>query len=514
MVRLIQFSWLARLGRHRDRRSRLVLWRALAVGLITLGAVSLLYPGMAKAQVAAPAASASDPRATFVDGNVVTCAEAGITAPAGSVLIQMGSDNNNNAADVNVSGVVAPHTPEGEEVNVTLLNSSVVIDAVVVKGGPAYNLYTNPTFLPPTLLAPQHYISPFNSGGNIPTISHWFVCYHLAAPPTGSISVSKTVIGASGVITTTPPTSYSALVTCRNPAGTVIATGTVTFESGGGLGTPDPVLTGLPINTVCTVVEQSPPSGAVVSYTPAGANTTGVTVTGTSPVEVGIANDFSGDAVETGTLQLAKAVVNSGGATAPSTFTAQVLCNDSPATGGTVTLPGTGGPGTPTLTPEVGFACAIEETSVPGWTATYSVNGGPATSTAPFIVDITSATTTVTVTITNTATTTTTTTTTAPTTTTTTPSTGPGSETTTTTTHPVTVTTAPPAAASVAAAGSTGSTPSGATSQLPATGARPYFAIFDGLLAILIGCLLLVGSRLTTSRPKPSHRKGRRRRDP
>jgi hypothetical protein len=509
MVSFIQFGMLTRLGRQRDRPSRHVVLRAVAVGLITLGAVALLYPGIARAQVGAPAASGSDPRATFVEGNVTTCAGAGISAPAGSELIQMGSDKNDNAADDNVSGVVAAHSPEGEEVNITLLNSSVVIDAVIVKGGPAYNLYTNPTFLPPTLLAPQHYISPFNSGGNIPTISHWFVCYHLAAPATGSISVTKTVIGASGVITAAPPTSYSALVTCRNPAGAVIATGTVTFESGGGLGSPDPVLTGLPINTVCTVVEQSPPSGAVVSYTPAGADTTGVTVTGTAPVEVGITNDFSSDPVETGALQLEKTVVNPGGATTPSTFTAQVLCNDPPATGGTVTLPGTGGPGTPTFTPEVGFACAIEETSVPGWTATYSVNGGPASSTAPIVVNITSATTTVTVTITNTATATTTTTTTGSTTTTTTPSTGPGTGTTTTTSQPVTATTAPPTAASVAAAESTGSTPSGGTSQLPATGARPYFAIFGGLLAILIGSLLLVGSKLTASRPKPSHRKRR-----
>jgi hypothetical protein len=510
MVRFIQLGVLAGLGRYRDRRSRLVILRALAVGLITLGAVSLLYPGIARAQVAAPRASASDPRAIFVAGNVTTCAGAGITAPAGSELIQMGSDKNDNAADDNVSGVVAAHTPEGEEVNITLLNSSVVVDAVIVKGGPAYNLYTNPTFLPPTLPPDQHYISPFNTGGNIPTISHWFVCYHLAAQPaTGSISVSKTVIGASGVIAATPPTSYSALVTCTDPAGAV-TTGTVTFESGGGLGSPDPVLTGLPINTVCTVVEQSPPSGAVVSYTPAGADTTGVTVTGTAPVEVGITNDFSSDPVETGSLQLEKSVVNPGGATVPSTFTAQVLCNDSPATGGTITLPGTGGPGTPTLTPEVGFACAIEETSVPGWTATYSVDRGPATSTAPVIVDITTAGTTVTVTITNTATATTTTTTTGPTTTTTTPSAGPGTGTTTTTSQPVTATTAPPTAASVAAGESTGSTSAGATSQLPATGARPYFAIFGGLLAILIGSLLLLGSKLTTSRPKPSHRKRRR----
>ncbi len=30
----------------------------------------------------------------------------------------------------------------------------------------------------------QHYISPLNPGGNVPAISHWFVCYHLDERPT------------------------------------------------------------------------------------------------------------------------------------------------------------------------------------------------------------------------------------------------------------------------------------------------------------------------------------------
>ena len=87
-----------------------------------------------------------------------------------------------------MAGVVAPNSGtikpgQGEEVNVTLVNPAAVIDAVVVKGGNGHNVYLNPSFLPPTLGSPQHYISPFNGGGNVPTISHWFVCYHLTTPP-------------------------------------------------------------------------------------------------------------------------------------------------------------------------------------------------------------------------------------------------------------------------------------------------------------------------------------------
>ena len=194
----------------------------------------------------------SDGRAVFHDGNVVTCAGAGFPG-----TIQMGSPQNHDASDANVSGVVAPNSGtiqpgQGEEVNVTLVNPLAVIDAVVVKGGNGYNVYSNPSFLPPTLGPPQHYISPFNGGGNVPTISHWFVCYHLTTPPpTGSITVRKTVIAPDGVTATALPTTFSATVTCGQQ---VVV---VTLPGGGGVGTPDPALSGLAPGTLCTVVEDT-----------------------------------------------------------------------------------------------------------------------------------------------------------------------------------------------------------------------------------------------------------------
>src|SRR5436189_265862 len=75
------------------------------------------------------------------------------------------------------------HPGQGEELNVTVTNPDVVVDAVVVKGGNGYNVYPNPSapppILPPALPPPQHYIAPLNGGGNVPALSHWFVCYHL-----------------------------------------------------------------------------------------------------------------------------------------------------------------------------------------------------------------------------------------------------------------------------------------------------------------------------------------------
>jgi hypothetical protein len=150
----------------------------------------------------------------MVVGNVVTCAGAGF---AGS--IQMGSPTNANASDANVSGTVKTNAGaikpgQGQEVNVAITGAGVVVDAVIVKGGPAYNVYSNASVLPPALNPDQHYISPLNGGGNVPTISHWFVCYHLTTPPAaGSLTVTKIVIAPNGQPTTLLPTSYTALST-------------------------------------------------------------------------------------------------------------------------------------------------------------------------------------------------------------------------------------------------------------------------------------------------------------
>ena len=57
------------------------------------------------------------------------------------------------------------------------------VHAVVVHGGNGYNKYVDPNTLPPTLPPDQHYIAPLNGGGQIPTLSHWFVCYAASGTP-------------------------------------------------------------------------------------------------------------------------------------------------------------------------------------------------------------------------------------------------------------------------------------------------------------------------------------------
>jgi hypothetical protein len=238
----------------------------------------------------------------MVVGNVTTCTGAGFAGD-----IQVGSSSNGNASDANVSGVVKTNAGTtqpgvGQEVDITLLTGTVVVDAVVVKGGPAYNVYSNSAVLPPALSPDQHYISPLNPGGNVPTISHWFVCYHLGAPPeAGSLVLSKVVGAPDGTPLIPLPTSFTATVTCTPPADEVDAAAplvsTVTFGGGGGIGTAVPALDNLDIGTVCVVDEDTTgfDPATLVSYDPAIAHTTGVVIPDSEVgVSVQITNDFSG----------------------------------------------------------------------------------------------------------------------------------------------------------------------------------------------------------------------------
>ena len=449
--------------------------RGVLSGTCLLAAVAfalVVAPSRADAQVPVPAAAPSDSRADFVPGNVVTCAGAGILPAPGVTIVQVGAPLNNSAADVNVSGTVSPHPGGGEEVNVTILGPNVVIDAVVVKGGDGYNIYSNPAVLPPALAPPQRYISPFVGSGNVPRISHWFICYHETTPiPVGSLQVLKQVQAPDGVPVTPLPTSFTALVNCiGDPAHQNV---TISFGLGGGRSsTPD--LVGIPIGTVCTVVEQSPGSGAVVNYTPVGANSPGVTIGSGAGVVVSIINDFSNVPVQRGTIHFEKILVpGPPGVEPPPTFTVEIACDD--GTRELVTLPGTGGSGTPDISVRTLSFCALAEdsTSLPvGWTVTYSLNGGPPSATAPQVPVGDSST--QTVTITNDAT-----------------AVPPPSSTTT-----IAGTTPTTAAATTVANPTT--TLVGATGALPPTGGRGSAAVVAAVLLVISGLTVVLLTRRPT----------------
>ncbi|NUO56881.1 MAG: hypothetical protein HOV71_01450 [Hamadaea sp.] len=385
--------------------------RATGIGAITLAMV-LAIPAYASARAPAfqppeVAAAPSDNRAEYHDGNVTTCAD--VTGVPDDD-IQVGGQGDANAQDQYVIGTTA----DGKEVNVAITPAGtaagVVVDAVVVKGGDGYNVYRAP-YVPPTLPPDQNYISPLTNGGNVPDISHWFVCYHLEeAPGTNEHAVlSKIVIPPPGVPVEDLPTTYTVTVTCAG-----FPPFDVTFNSGGGAAVAgQEKLDLVPDGTVCTVAEQGTgglPDGSEVTYIPADAATTGV-VKGEDPLIAVVVNNFSDVDVETTSLQVTKVVDAAAGTTVPDSFTWGISCEDTHgdptgqidgkltpqvvtvAAGGTVLVEDIA----------VGAHCAVEEdtSSLPaGWSAAYTVGDGQPSAQFPvFEVDDDQA---VTVTITNT----------------------------------------------------------------------------------------------------------------
>ena len=105
----------------------------------------------------------------------------------------------------------------------------------------------------------------------------------------GSLSVIKTVVVPANPVSGIP-TSFTVNVTCDDEVTDV----DVTFPASGGAGTP-PVIEDIEAGSTCVVTELdtgSFPPGSVVTYNPAGANTTGVVVDANVNVQVGVTNAF------------------------------------------------------------------------------------------------------------------------------------------------------------------------------------------------------------------------------
>jgi hypothetical protein len=269
--------------------------RARVVGCVSAVA---LVAGLTVALTAgsAGAASPSDDRADFHSGNVVNCAQIGL--PDSILAFANGTDS---IDDGNVSGVVV----NGTTVNVDDPPAGITIDAVVVKGGPAYNVYSTSSgtddgnHVPPAEDTPTEYISPLNGGGNVPTVSHWFICYSGEVPPpaTGSLAVTKVVIPVPAGQTPVEaiPASFTVHVECDDETTAdlvlpVIEEGVPNFTG---------VVTGIEDGAICTVEETTAlPTGGTVAYTPITVTTDGVEVFGGEQTEVTVTNDFSGVEVE------------------------------------------------------------------------------------------------------------------------------------------------------------------------------------------------------------------------
>lgn len=178
---------------------RLLRSAAIAIGatLLTATAAFASPPGWTP--------GSGDERATAHAGNVTTCAQAGLSGR--TVTFDGVEDETGTYVTITKADI-----PAGE----TILS-------VVVKGGPAYNVYTG-------LKSWTNLHSPINVGGQTPTISHWFACVSggegggstTKCPPSGT---TTTTTGESTTTTTAP--------TKETTTGTTGSTTTTTGTTGG-----------------------------------------------------------------------------------------------------------------------------------------------------------------------------------------------------------------------------------------------------------------------------------------
>lgn len=168
------------------------------VALLRAGTIALAAVGVTGFVLASGIASADPaPPPRLIKGNVTTCAKAGLS---GTILFGGGPGFSPNPAAG--SGTVSP---DGRFVDVTI-NSGYTATGIVVKGGPDTYVYDGPFVGPVTI---EDLRSPNNKGGNIPQISHWFVCgmktKPTTAPPTSA--PPTTAPPTTAPPTTAPPTT-------------------------------------------------------------------------------------------------------------------------------------------------------------------------------------------------------------------------------------------------------------------------------------------------------------------
>ena len=169
--------------KNRVRAALLAL--PLAIGL-SLGAAT-----------AAHAAETDDPRATAYDDNATTCADAGLSGEhvTKRITYQGGTPN------------------EDQYLDITAVDEGVEVTGIVVKGGNGYNVYVpgqnGLSATPPW----EELRSPLTDGGNLPQISHWYVCGSYSPPTSTTTTTDTTTTTTTETTTTTSETSATETTT-------------------------------------------------------------------------------------------------------------------------------------------------------------------------------------------------------------------------------------------------------------------------------------------------------------
>ena len=168
---------------HSNRVPRRRARRAVGGALLTAALIGGAFA--ATTAWAGEPGGVSDQRATLVQGNVQTCADIGF--PTASQLDSGGqpqaSGTQTSTPDGLITVTISDRVGGGQRLDIVNLGATIL--GTAVKAGNAYNQY------PGNVLTDL--IGPFvGQNNNVPTISHWILCYGPGDPGGGG--------GAAGAV--------------------------------------------------------------------------------------------------------------------------------------------------------------------------------------------------------------------------------------------------------------------------------------------------------------------------
>lgn len=151
--------------------------RIIAAGVPAILAVTVVVLGMTVWAAAEEPPPSGDTRAISHAGNASDCAGAGL---AGEALAEW-SDEGKDTANVTFEG----GEPERDQY-LTILDvaDGFTVSGIVIKGGDGYNVYVPGARGLPSDPPWRDLNAPLVGNGNVPQISHWFVCATKTPPTT------------------------------------------------------------------------------------------------------------------------------------------------------------------------------------------------------------------------------------------------------------------------------------------------------------------------------------------
>lgn len=181
-------------------------YRKRTVAAAVSALLSLSLGGLALAANAATAAAeeespvSGDSRAIAAEGNPKTCSAAGLS---GDIIAIWDLDDGQDTDKVDFEDGV----PNQDQYLTILSADGYDVTGIVVKGGPAFNLY-KPGARELSATPPWEDLhAPLNAQGTVPEISHWFVCATKTPPSTTPTTTEPPTTTTEPPTTTTEPPS-------------------------------------------------------------------------------------------------------------------------------------------------------------------------------------------------------------------------------------------------------------------------------------------------------------------